>query len=604
MSISFKKEACVFISLFSLLFTSCLQEPSKQNVENIPKHITLQEKFLKHLTICITSLDSLSQSNDFPKSKTLYLKARKEFKALEPILAFIDSENYKFLNQPNILKIEEEDATDIKIKEPTGFQVIEETLFADAPNFDQVKLHAVKTSKRLKLIKGNLNLNYIKEHHVLWMVRDQIIRTTLTGITGFDSPALENSLEEAKITYQAIADYLGIYQQHFSKPKLFDKWKQEIDAAILSLNGDFNTFNRYEFIKNHTHKALVLWNETVTDWNVIFPFEKAINNDAESLFSDSTFNISYFSSYRNDSLTSKKVALGKQLFFETNLSKSKEMSCASCHNPDKAYTDGLRISKNVTRNSPTLIYAALQKGFFYDNRAGSLEGQIVSVINNENEFHSDLQNFEEAIKTNSAYQEAFQVAYQDSINEENIRHAIASFIKSLTPFNSKFDRNINNFESSLTDSEINGFNLFNGKAKCATCHFAPVFNGTVPTVFKESEMELIGVPKTTDTINAEIDDDLGRFDFYKTPERKFFFKTPTVRNIAHTAPYMHNGVYITLEEVIDFYNKGGAAGLGIEIENQTLPPDPLNLTKTEIQDLIAFLNSLSDPLEENNEFAY
>ncbi|XCF07713.1 cytochrome c peroxidase [Tamlana crocina] len=592
MNFNTKKGAYVFIGLFSILLNACLNQQQDHQTKNNPTRV-LENTFSNTLSAAITALDSIKTAKEAVSLEKHYLNARHHFKMAEPVLAFVDSENYKFLNQPNILKIEEEDATDIKIKQPTGFQVLEENIFNENPDFESITLHAKKTSERLQLIKKNLNLNYIKPYHVLWMVRDQIIRTALTGITGFDSPALEQSLTEAQTSYEAVKQYLEVYQSEFNNTEIYNQWTEAIKKAQIDLNADFNSFDRYSFIKNHTHKNLELWNATVADWQVEFPFTKSINNNATSLFSNNTFNLYHFSVY-NDSLTEEKVNLGKKLFFEKELSASKTINCATCHIPEKGYTDGLAISKGVTRNSPTLLYAGLQKGFFYDNRAGSLEGQIVSVINNENEFHSDLQTFEKALKNNTEYTKPFQSVFKDSIKQEYIRHAIASFIRSLAPFDSKFDRNINNLENTLTASEINGFNLFNGKAKCATCHFAPLFNGTVPTTYKESEMELIGVPETTDTINAKIDDDLGRYDLFHTEERKHFFKTPTLRNIALTAPYMHNGVYNSLDEVLHFYNIGGAAGLGIEMENQTLPPDPLNLSEEEKQDIIAFLNALTD----------
>ncbi|MEL0456797.1 cytochrome c peroxidase [Flavobacteriaceae bacterium SZ-1-7] len=592
-----KKGAYVFIGLFSLLLSSCLQEKqTSYQTKAEEENQVLQKVFSDELLQSKIYLDSLSNSNCKEDFERQYLGARFHFKRAEPVLAFVDSENYKFLNQPNILKVEEEDATDIKIKNPTGFQVLEEEIFTENPDFESIKVHAKKTSERLQLIEQNLNFNYIKPYHILWIVKDQIIRTVLTGITGFDSPALEQSLQEAQVTYGAIEHYFSIYKNTFNDKLLFKDWQTAIKKAIDDLNADFNDFDRYSFIKSNTHKNLELWNKTVVDWQVKFPFSKAINNEATSLFSKNTFNLKHFSVY-NDSLTEDKIKLGKSLFFEKDLSTSKTISCATCHMPEKGYTDGMTIAKGVTRNSPTLLYAGLQKGFFYDNRAGSLEGQIVSVIKNENEFHTDLDAFEKALKDNPEYVTTFKTVFKDSIKQEHIRHAIASFIRSLAPFDSKFDRNINNLENSLNESEINGFNLFNGKAKCATCHFAPVFNGTVPTTFKESEIELIGVPESTDTINAKIDDDLGRFNVFNTEERKHFFKTPTLRNIELTAPYMHNGVYKTLEEVIHFYNIGGAAGLGIDMEFQTLPPDPLNLTEREKQDIIAFLKTLTDKPE-------
>ncbi|WP_026903178.1 cytochrome-c peroxidase [Pedobacter glucosidilyticus] len=149
-------------------------------------------------------------------------------------------------------------------------------------------------------------------------------------------------------------------------------------------------------------------------------------------------------------------------------------------------------------------------------------------------------------------------------------------------------------KDALNTQELAGFNLFMGKGKCGSCHFLPLFSGAVPPLFEKMESEVLGVPANTDTINAKIDADLGKYNLYKIPHQKHAFKTPSLRNIALTAPYMHNGVYQTLDEVIDFYNKGGGAGLGIILENQTLSPDKLQLSETEKKQLIAFLNALTD----------
>jgi cytochrome c peroxidase len=131
-----------------------------------------------------------------------------------------------------------------------------------------------------------------------------------------------------------------------------------------------------------------------------------------------------------------------------------------------------------------------------------------------------------------------------------------------------------------------------GKAKCGTCHFMPLFNGTVPPAFTFTESEVIGVP--FNARGTKLDADLGRYEIYQIENFRNAFKTPTVRNIAHTAPYMHNGVYDSLEQVMDFYNRGGGAGLGLNVPNQTLPFDSLALTNTEINQVIAFMNTLSD----------
>lgn len=554
----------------------------------------VQQIYAQDMTQCIAYLDSLQQAKSKTALEKYYLQSRKFFKCLEPVLAFTDIENYKFLNQPNILKVEEEDATDIKIKKPAGFQVLEEQIFTDSIDTKAIHQNANLTSNRLKLIKKNTRLSSYKTYHFLWLLRDAIARIALTGTTGFDSPVLENSLAESQIVYQKLKQYLQVFEDEFAQQGLFNQWNQAFDHSITTLTGDFNAFDRYKFIQQHTHPQLTLWKQTVVQWKVKFPFTLAINHEANSLFSKHTFNLDYFTDQKLGKSTQQRIALGKRLFNEAQLSSDKTMSCASCHQKKLAFSDGLTKPVGQTRNSPTLLYAALQKKFFYDGRAGSLEGQIVSVVQNTTEFHTSLKTITQFINNTPSYKKQFDNLYARGVNEMNIRHAIASYIRSLTPFNSKFDRNINQQESTLTPQEILGFNLFMGKAKCATCHFPPTFNGTVPPNFKETELEMLGIPQHPDTAQATIDPDLGRYHLFKTQERKFFFKTPTVRNIMLTAPYMHNGVYKTLEEVVDFYNRGGGDGIGISQPLQTLPPDQLNLSLKEQQALIAFMKSLTD----------
>jgi cytochrome c peroxidase len=178
------------------------------------------------------------------------------------------------------------------------------------------------------------------------------------------------------------------------------------------------------------------------------------------------------------------------------------------------------------------------------------------------------------------------------LQEWQLQNAIASYIRSLNKFNSKFDTHFQGTSTTLSSEEQLGFNLFAGKAKCATCHFIPLFNGTVPPIYKKTEQEVVGTPQVKN--GKIISPDLGRFTQYKMAQLKNAFKTPTLRNVAQTAPYMHNGVFTTLEEVVDFYNKGGGIGTGINVENQTLPSDALNLTAVEQKALVAFMKTLSD----------
>src|SRR5664279_5894196 len=174
-----------------------------------------------------------------------------------------------------------------------------------------------------------------------------------------------------------------------------------------------------------------------------------------------------------------------------------------------------------------------------------------------------------------------------------VMNAIGSYLRSLTWLNSRFDEYMQGNKTAMSPEEISGFNVFMGKGKCATCHFMPLFNGSFPPGFTTMETEVIGVPRAIG--KKEIDPDPGRYDIVRIGFLRHAFKTPTVRNAARTAPYMHNGVFASLEQVVDFYNKGGGAGLGLTIENQTLPFDKLELTETEQKDIVSIINSLDSP---------
>ncbi|CAF3357083.1 unnamed protein product [Rotaria sp. Silwood2] len=139
-----------------------------------------------------------------------------------------------------------------------------------------------------------------------------------------------------------------------------------------------------------------------------------------------------------------------------------------------------------------------------------------------------------------------------------------------------------------------GFNLFMGKAQCGSCHFPPTYFGTVPPFYGTSESEVLGVTKKFDTIHPVLDDDIGRFKMFELEQFRHAIKISTVRNADLTAPYMHNGGFKTLDEVIEFYNRGGGAGLGLNVPNQTLPSTKLNLSKQDKKDIVSFIKALTD----------
>lgn len=601
-----------FCKIFSILVFVALSAVSCQNSkETYSRKVTQNEtsqftndiktyyfKVLDSAAFYIQQIDTL---HSLKENKRSFLESRKWYKRAEPLLIAYDYENYLSLNAPNLLKIEMEDYTEIKKTKPKSYQVLEEYLFGE-DTIDAKELHRVYSylKARIPFIRKNHILIRQKDRHHLKMIRDAIVTIATKGITGFDSPMLVNSLDEAIYNYETLQKVIDIYKQAFKDASLYNDWKEEIQNTIAYLKvGDFETFDRYEFIKKHTNSQLELVNRTVTDWDISLSTSRTLNPKVTNLFAANFFNKKMFAPPHAPEITTENIALGKSLFNDKTLSKTGTVSCATCHIKEKAFTDGFAKAvgsngKKLERNSPTLSYALFQKKFFYDGRSGDLEGQIVNVTNNENEFHIDLNDMSERVKNNKEYKTRFDSIYDGKLTDFTIRNAIANYIRSLAPFNSKFDKNMQGLENTLTLDEKEGFNLFMGKAACATCHFPPTFNGTVPPKFNETEFENLGITKNVDFKNPVLDEDPGLYHPFKVEEKRGFFKTSTVRNVSKTAPYMHNGTFASLEEVLDFYNFGGGAGMGLDVPYQTLPSDSLHLNTKEKAAIIAFIKTLTD----------
>ncbi len=595
----------IFSTTFIFFFLSSCREDIKRTVSSDKKSLFTEDikaYYFKTLDSAIFYMNRMDTLKSVEINRELFIQSRKWYKRNEPLMIAYDYHNYTTVNAPNLLKVEIDDYTDIKKIKPHSYQVIEEVLYGEEP-IDRKELHSSITflKARLPFIKQNHLLYNQRDRHHLKMIRDAVVNIATKGITGFDSPVLANSLQEAIYNYEAIFEMIRIYKETLSID-LFGRWRKEMESTIADLrSGEFDTFDRYIFIKTHTNSQLELINEVANEWRIMRSTSAELNPEATNLFDEDFFNKNMFSPPKSTEPTNQKIALGKRLFNDKRLSSSGNMSCVSCHVPSLAFTDGRPKARGkngieLLRNTPTLIYAVYQKAFFYDGSADGLEGQIVKVAKNQNEFHMDLEVMEHRVRDDNAYQILFDSVYNGEITNRNIRNAIASYIRNLTPFNSKFDRNIQGKENTLTKEEITGFNLFMGKAACATCHFPPVFNGTVPPKYSETEFENLGVPSDNDFVHPQLDSDPGMFYPYEVEERRSFFKTSTIRNISLTAPYMHNGVYETLEQVMDFYNIAGGQGMNLDVPFQTLPPDSLYLSDDEIQAVIAFMEALTDEM--------
>lgn len=596
-----------FLFLFSFLFivVSCnkKKEIATDTYTKVGSVFTedLRNYYLQTLDSLAFNINKLDTIKPLAENKAYFKTVRKWYKFAEPFLIAFDNNNYLTINGPNLPIIHAEDYTDIKKLKPKSLQVVEELLYDEAGlDKKELELQLIFLRSRVPFMAHNHIIYRQKDKHYIKMIRDAIITVATKGITGFDSPMQLNSTEESAYVYQSLGRILKYMEVSYGNTEEYKKLINEFKASEdLLMSSDFESFDRYSFIKNHTNAQLSLLAKACKKWKVEMAENYELNPYAENLFQKDFLNLSDFAPQKSPKITNEYIALGKKLFNDKSLSRRGDMSCATCHNSEKAFTDGFKVGignngVKLQRNTPTLTYAGYQRTFFYDGTGDGLEGQIVGVTNNKNEFHIDMENLEQRVKENQVYKKAFDSLYKGNVTSRNIRLSIATYIRSLAPFDSKFDRNMQGLETSLTQEEKEGFNLFMGKAACATCHFPPVFNGLVPPKFSESEFEHLGVTKTDDFNNPVLDDDPGMFYPYEVEERRGFFKTSTVRNIELTAPYMHNGAYETLEKVVAFYNNGGGAGMGLEVPYQTLPEDSLGLNQKEIGSIIAFMKSLKD----------
>lgn len=297
--------------------------------------------------------------------------------------------------------------------------------------------------------------------------------------------------------------------------------------------------------------------------------------------------------------TPDKIALGKQLFFDRRLSGDGTMSCASCHLPELAFTDGEAVSLSYPttrnwRNAPTLINVGHYRRLFHDGRAASLEEQALFPMLSAFEMNQNLDFLEEEIRSVPEYAAAFQKVFgSPDTSRERIAMAIAVFERSLISKNAPLDRFLAGDERALSEKARKGYEIFMGKGHCADCHDGAILSDERFHALRTPEHpDFQNDPRVAATRRfvakitgfAEfrtIAEDPGRFLISKDKKDWLAFRTPTLREIAKTGPYMHNGIFATLDAVIEFFNQGGGTG------NTSLTP--LGLAAAEKEALKTFM---------------
>ncbi|MGQ3060211.1 cytochrome c peroxidase [Flavobacterium sp.] len=587
-----------FLSLIVtfLALTSC----QKENRYTVSVKSTVLAEADSLLTATKQFSELANKSNDTKALQAKFMQCRVLYKRSEWAIEYFIPDVARFINGPALDELELEENREFP---PHGFQVIEELLF---PEFDPKTrgelVREINTlASNIMICQKHLDAVTMSNDYVMDAAKLQVYRIITLGITGFDSPVALASVPEAKASLEYLPQLVGMIGTGTTTDPIKDQIAAlaKKAAKYCAVNNDFNTFDRAVFILEYLNPISKKLSELQKAANIPYVNRtNALRANAVTLFDENAFDVDAFIPSPEYEFSKEKAALGEKLFYDTMLSGDNTRSCASCHSPEKAFTDGIKTSTSLSgsslrRNTPTLTYASLQHGQFWDLRQPDLEKQSMDVVSNADEMHGSMANIAKKVAGSEEYKKLFVSAFgKGDAREWQIQNAIASYIRTLNKFNSRFDKYMRGDVKALTANEINGMNLFMGKAKCATCHFTPIFNGTVPPSFSKTEHEVVGTP--ADTKGTKLSDDTGRYIYNKMPQLKNAYKTPGLRNVAKTAPYMHNGVYDTLEEVVDFYNKGGGAGLGLPVDNQTLPFDKLSLTQQEMDDIVAFMKTLTD----------
>jgi cytochrome c peroxidase len=275
------------------------------------------------------------------------------------------------------------------------------------------------------------------------------------------------------------------------------------------------------------------------------------------------------------------IELGKMLFFDNRLSLDRSMSCSTCHDPSKGFADGRALAigfggKQLGRHSPTILNAALNSAQFWDGRASSLEEQALGPITSAAEMNMTSEaELTGRLERVAEYNSRFRAVFGEGASFRNVARAIAAFEKTLITPDSPFDRYVSGDKQALTEQEKRGLILFVSKASCSQCHNGPNL--------ADNKFHVLG-----EIQKGAQQSDAGRYGVTKDEKDRGAFKTPTLRNIALTAPYMHDGSVATLEEIVEFYDKGCG-----DAPNKSDLIFKLELTAQEKKDLVAFLKSLN-----------
>lgn len=542
---------------------------------------------------------------------------RLQLKSVDFWLRYLEPIAYKQINGP--LPVEWETEVFEKFEPPyrragAGLTLAEELLEEEPGNKDALLQLILRSRAALATFRADSITTHLTTPDAFFYC-NRLFLLNLASIytTGFECPAPERIIPELKWMLAQVKELYRSYNNSFPSHALPEEYLDLYYNAILFVQqqpDDYTRFPHFRFIREFVNPLFARNQELIRRYKAVSRSynDYTLSNNANNLFDKSLYFAQYEKGvyYRSNNLSFLKEldSIGKLLFYDPLLSVNNERSCASCHKPTEYFTDNnvqtalqLNRTERLPRNTPTLLNVPYQHLLHLDGKHLSLQSQAVGVITNPVEMGSSQREALEKILSCPDYKSAFQRFLQQLPGETTI--TLEQVISAITFYYSKFSHYTSPFDQAFLSNvpvsrEVeDGFNLFMSKAQCATCHFVPTFSGIKPP-FIGNEFEVIGTP--ADSATTRLSPDEGRSGIHPVAEMRHALRTGSLRNSSRTAPYMHNGVFRTLEEVIDFYDAGGGTGKGLQVPNQTLPGDALQLNPAEKQSLLVFLRSLDETI--------
>ncbi len=548
-----------------------------------------------------------SEPLDSLRVRRAFVETRVAYKHLEGVVEFYAPAVAAALNSRR-QEVDDDDAPPPSMLPASGFPALEALLWPTVTSVNAREAVAIVDDMRATGERVHQVADAVvpTAAQLIEVARQELARLSILSIAGFDTPVTGAWLTESAAAVDGIRSLLK------ADPSIWSDASLQLRAADRSLAamstalraGSLESFERLPFLVQRAipaaHAVDALRAASGVRSVAIQRFWRAT---AASPYDADAFDPLVYAASGHAPTSASVRALGERLFHDPSLSGTGTRSCATCHVPSHAFTDGVGRQRDirgagfVKRHSPTLLNAALSPAYFADERAPSLEEQVVRVLESPSEMASSIDRATAVVNASASYRAEFAQSFDHSIDAQvtplQVRQAIAAYVRSLVALNSRFDRAVRGDLTQMTREEQHGFDVFMGKAGCGSCHFAPLFNGTTPPLYRNADVEVIGVPASPKSPRV-LDADHGRGDVDKLPLHDRAFKTPTVRNATLAGPYFHHGAYASLREVIDFYDRGGGQGAGARVPNQTLSATPLHLSDDEKRDLESFLGALLD----------